>query len=364
MALHISQTELSNSASVIGSLHRLTFDGRDVHKHGNTAEAIKNTIINNIERYYSAWLALSDGDLQQAQTLLQDIDYRKPVAVTDRGTFIEQMLQSASTADTYTDAEQTTAERAIYIQTLGQFTIEIDNNTSTIKRKASAKPMDLLKCLLSFGGKQVSQEKIIEALWPDAIGDNAQNVFNTTLCRLRKFLKYKNAITLKNGLLSLNTALIQVDIWALEQDFSEIEKLLSLADEQSKASVMTLQKRIIQSYREGFLYTDQDRPWTLQKKQRVHKQMIAVLQKLGQYWLGCGKLSLGIDCYAKGIEIEPTNEEFYQLLMKAYKAKGKYADAANTFAQCRHNLTTHLRISPSSKTVSIYKSIMDGSAKA
>jgi hypothetical protein len=47
--------------------------------------------------------------------------------------------------------------------------------------KASRKPLDLLKALIAFGGSDVSQGSLIDALWPELEGDRAQQSFEMAL---------------------------------------------------------------------------------------------------------------------------------------------------------------------------------------
>ncbi len=55
-------------------------------------------------------------------------------------------------------------------------------------RKAPKKPLQLLKALVALGGSQVTEQHLIDALWPDDEGDKAHTAFSTTLNRLRKLI--------------------------------------------------------------------------------------------------------------------------------------------------------------------------------
>ena len=74
------------------------------------------------------------------------------------------------------------------INTLGQFAMERDGEAVRFSGKVQQKPLLLLKALIAFGGREVKEEQLCDALWPDAEGDLAHRSFETTLYRLRLLL--------------------------------------------------------------------------------------------------------------------------------------------------------------------------------
>lgn len=56
------------------------------------------------------------------------------------------------------------------IQTLGQFEIIRDSEAVRFTGKVQQKPLLLLKALIAFGGKEVKEEQLCDAVWPDAWG--------------------------------------------------------------------------------------------------------------------------------------------------------------------------------------------------
>jgi hypothetical protein len=90
------------------------------------------------------------------------------------------------------------------ISTLGRFELLKDGKPIRFSRKTQQKPLSLLKALIAFGGKEVREDQIMDALWPEADGDLAQQSFSTTLHRLRQLLGYEGAIQRQEGKLTLN----------------------------------------------------------------------------------------------------------------------------------------------------------------
>ena len=91
-------------------------------------------------------------------------------------------------------------------------------------RKVQRRPLALLKTLISLGGRNVSEARLTELLWPDADGDLAHQSFTAALSRLRKLLGTDDALVLKDGRLSLSNRHCWVDAWAFERFLAQAEK--------------------------------------------------------------------------------------------------------------------------------------------
>jgi len=242
----------------------------------------------------------------------------------------------------------------IKIFTLGRFSLLIDDEPQAFTAKSAQKPMELLKCLIAFGGRQVSQENITEALWPDAEGDSARRNLDTTLFRLRKLLKHEQALVLKEGLLSLNSKYIWVDNWAAERLLSQLEDLLHRTDINK---IEALQHKLITFYNGDFLGFETDRPWSIVQKERLCNRMLKGLLQLGAFWQAQDHFEHAEICYKKGLTLDPLHEPFYQQLIQLNLAQDKKSQAASTYEQCRKMLSTQLGVMPSEETMRLYNQI-------
>ena len=147
--------------------------------------------------------------------------------------------------------EQLKPGEIIKIYTLGQFAIEI-NNKFVSERLGKSKPLELLNAVIALKGRQVNQDKIMAALWPDAEGDTARRNFDTTLHRLRKLLGHNKALILKDRLLTLNPLYVWVDVWELERLLGQVKNSLMKKD-QSPERINHLTSKIFALYRGDYL---------------------------------------------------------------------------------------------------------------
>jgi len=111
----------------------------------------------------------------------------------------------------------------VKLYSLGRFSVVIDNTPLKTSGKAQAKPLELLKALIAYGGREVASALLAAQIWPDIEGDAAQNALDTTLHRLRKLLRQEDAIIVHQARLSLNPAKVWVDVWAFERLANRLE---------------------------------------------------------------------------------------------------------------------------------------------
>jgi LuxR family maltose regulon positive regulatory protein len=104
----------------------------------------------------------------------------------------------------------------IKIFALGRFEVVRDGEPLKFARKVQRKPLALLKALIGFGGRDVREELVMDALWPDAEGDAARVALASALHRLRGLLGRDQAVIRQEGRLSLDGRLCWVDVWAVD----------------------------------------------------------------------------------------------------------------------------------------------------
>lgn len=202
------------------------------------------------------------------------------------------------------------------LYTLGRFALVIDEQPLTFGRKAQHKPLQLLKILLSWGGRDVEQARIADALWPDADGDTAQQTLTTTLHRLRKLLGHDEAVYLRDSRLSLDPRYCWVDLWCLERRINQAhEHIRERKTTAAAADMATLAHSLLGAYRGSFLGQDNE-TWALQARQRLQNRYLKILEEIGahledqQDWDGARA------CYQRGMELAPASERCRQGLRR------------------------------------------------
>jgi hypothetical protein len=154
----------------------------------------------------------------------------------------------------------------IRIYTLGRFSVVKQGAALQFSGKAQKKPLELLKVLIALGGRDVSEARLADALWPDAEGDASAQSLATTLFRLRKLIG-EQAIRRQENRLTINPTYCWVDCWAFER----------LSSESSADSQKWLEK-LRKLYQGPFLDGTDDAPWAQSMRERLQARFARLTQ--------------------------------------------------------------------------------------
>ncbi|MDH5191282.1 MAG: hypothetical protein OEW89_08525 [Gammaproteobacteria bacterium] len=239
----------------------------------------------------------------------------------------------------------------IKIYTLNRFGIIKDGEPLRV----SDKVQKFLKALIAFGGRNVNEETISSALWPDAEGDAAHQAFATTLHRVRKLIG-NDLIQLRQNQVSLDSHYCWTDFWALQRSMSQIDDIID-CDER----LIDLAERIIHQYQGPFLGHDESEYWMISTREQLSNKILRTLNKLGEKLCRIKDYKHAIYCYQKGIEVDELSENAYRGLMHCHLYLGNQAEGLAAYHQCRERLSSVLNVSPSKETENLRQSLENGS---
>lgn len=232
----------------------------------------------------------------------------------------------------------------VKIFTLGRFEIVLNGEPVNFSGKAPRKPLALLKALIAFGGRNVPEERLMDALWPEKEADSARKALDITMLRLRKILGSHDAITVGDESLELNPRLCWTDVCAFE-------------DRAEKAEQMAEAAVALRLYRGNFLPGDAEAPWTAKTRERLRSKFVRLTEAVAAYEENAGNRDKAIALYLKGLEADDLVEAFYQGLMRCYRAQGRHAEAMSAYRRLRRLLSVVLGIAPSEATQSLARSL-------
>jgi LuxR family maltose regulon positive regulatory protein len=246
------------------------------------------------------------------------------------------------------------------VQTLGQFRVFKDGEPIAFTGKAQRRPLELLKVVIAWGGRDVSEEKVVEALWPRIDGDSAHQSFATTLHRLRKLLGEERAIQLSDGKLTLDGRLIWLDTWAFDQIIAHINQVLHPKFKETtidSAKLSELGTELLERYPGPFLASEPEQAWSLPLRDRLRQRFVRAVVAISHYWQQAGATEHAIDLLEHAIELEYASEGIYRSLMECYASLGRRAEAVDTYGRCRNMLAATLRVDPSPETTALYEKL-------
>ncbi len=209
----------------------------------------------------------------------------------------------------------------VRVYALGGFKVVVKDVLLTFSHKIPRKPMALLKALIAFGGRDVSQRKLMDALWPEEDGDTAYHSLGINLHRLRKLLGSPDTVVLSDGRVSLNDKLIWTDVECFEHMIELPEK-----DRGTIESALSL-------YVGVFLADSDDGPWAVAMRERLRSKFLQQVLTIGRNLEQAAKPGQAVAWYLRGLEADELVEEFYQGLIRCHLAQGQIAQARSVFRQ-------------------------------
>jgi tetratricopeptide (TPR) repeat protein len=219
----------------------------------------------------------------------------------------------------------------IRIRTLGGFSLAVDGAPLRSQRKAPKKPLELLKAVIAQGGQ---------------------------LRRLRKLLGRDEALLLEDGRLSLNSGCCWLDIWAFERALARAEGTGAGIPPATDAELAAVTERLMTLYAGHFLAGEDEKPWLLGRRERLASQMFRGLMALGGSWETRGQPARAELTYRRGVELDAASEALYRLLIAVQLKQGHFAEALQSYGQCRQVLAATLGVEPSSETQALYRGIL------
>lgn len=232
----------------------------------------------------------------------------------------------------------------VKVYTLGRFSVTANDAPIESSGNAARKPLALLKALIALGGRDVNQQKLIQALWPDAEGDAGQKTFEIALHRLRRLFGTDAPLVLKNGELSLDARRCWVDVWSLERMLSRLDRTTEFE------SVNAQLDALFNLYQGSFLGRDEDLPCVLSMQERLRSRLLRSVLRIAERCEQESHAERAETLYVRLLEAEPTLEEGYRRLVRLYERQGRHADALSCFRRCQRVLDKMLGVAPSFTT--------------
>jgi DNA-binding SARP family transcriptional activator len=246
------------------------------------------------------------------------------------------------------------------LRVLGSFELTQDNPQvappnaagETRHRGLRGMPLRLLRAILAFGARGVRESQLIDALWPDAEGDAARRVFDTTLHRLRRQLGADQVLRLSDGRVFLDSRSCWIDIWALEDIITEVEREVSA---RGRLSILEdLAGRLISVYRGPLLGDGADDGWALGPRERIAGKFLRAAEPLGRALENGGAFGEAAALYRRVLEGHPLVEPFCAAQMRCVLAAGCAAEAARIFEEYRARLVASRQAEPGSEIAGLY----------
>jgi LuxR family transcriptional regulator, maltose regulon positive regulatory protein len=170
----------------------------------------------------------------------------------------------------------------VKVLTLGRFQILRDDKLVEFSRKTQRRPLDLLRAVIAFGAENVHEERVADALWPDADGDAAQHALATALHRLRCLLGDDRVLLRRDGRLTLDPRYCWVDVRAFDHCLTRAESAIRRRDATSNGWHASAEwtRKALALYQGHFMANE---PWAAPFAERLRNRLDRHLRQLGPH---------------------------------------------------------------------------------
>jgi len=235
----------------------------------------------------------------------------------------------------------------VRIHTFGRFELSREGRPVTFEGRTQKRALDLLKALVAYGGRGVSEQKLCDSLWPGAEADDARASLKVTLHRLRGLVGHE-AIVVRESKLSFDETVVWVDVWRFERAAERLATTRPLSARDHEV----LGPQMRELYRGPFL-GDEDAGFALLARERLRGKWMRAIATVAGRLQQEGSHEQALAWYEHGLEIEPLAEPFYQGLMRIHQTLHRPADGLGVYQRCRRLLRAQLGVNPSPETESL-----------
>lgn len=110
-------------------------------------------------------------------------------------------------------------------------------------------------------------------------------------------------------------------------------------------------------YGGAFLPDETEAPWAIQTRERLERQFVRCIVSEGAELERRGDVAVAAKLYGQGLDAAPLAEEFYQGLMRCYRAERRNTEALAVYRQLEWALSSERSASPSPASQALYRTL-------
>lgn len=231
----------------------------------------------------------------------------------------------------------------VRVYALGGFTVEVDGTPLRFAHRAPRRPLALLKVLIALGGEGVAAERVCDALWPDAEGDDAAHSLSVTLTRLRHLIG-TGSVRMRDGRVGLEPQLCWVDALACGPLLEEVRRQVAEGRPALAAAPMA---QALELYR-GRLLEDETGPApVLAARERLNGRLLQQVAALAEAHRSAGSTDAALALYQRGLALDELAEPVVQGLLGICLESGRLAEGLAAFQRYEAAVRAALNAEPS-----------------
>lgn len=251
-------------------------------------------------------------------------------------------------------------DKPLKVRMLGEFSIEYDGNVISDTEGRSKKLWLFIEYLMTFRGREISQNDLIDLLWPDDQNGNPSNTLKTLVHRARtmvdslEYMDSKDLIVYKRGTYAWNGDVeMEVDLDVFENHIKNAEqKDISI---EQKLNEYT---QAIEIYKGDFLPRLELESWAVPISTYYHTMYTKAVAETLEILAGVKDWDTIIQISQKAIEIDPYDEKFHIHLIQALVNTKNQQLAKNHYESVKRMFFERFGVAPSNEFNALYKKVV------
>lgn len=250
-------------------------------------------------------------------------------------------------------------DEILKINMLGEFSLTYNGKTISDQSNRSKKLWVLLEYLITFREKEISQNDLVDLLWPDDEISNPLNTLKTLLHRARAsvaelgFSGGKDLVVARRGTYAWNTS---IPLWV---DTDQFDAYCRQADAAENAETkLELLTKALDLYKGDFLPKSALEPWAVPIGTYYHSQYIKVVHTVLQLLSKSNRYAEAIGICQKAVVIDPYEESFHKELIQALVRTNSPQAAMKHYEYVTELFFDQFGVTPSEELTSIYREIV------
>lgn len=258
------------------------------------------------------------------------------------------------------------ASGGLRIYTLGRFQVYSGEQALFTGSGRYQKIWDLLMYLITYRGKHMAPETIIDTIWPDNDYDNPKNVLKNLVYRLKENLEHlqpgaRTYIEYSYGGYGWN---IKAPYWLDADAFESLSQLAHALIKVDPLQAALKYREALSLYQGSYLPESQHKHWVISKRHYYHRLFIRSISELLAVHKEQRLFSQLVEDAEWALSIDNLDETINIFYMEALLEEGKTAQARDHYEFITALMYYESGSKPSPAMQNIYRAIKKQSEKA
>ncbi|MFQ5854951.1 MAG: tetratricopeptide repeat protein [Anaerolineae bacterium] len=252
----------------------------------------------------------------------------------------------------------------LHIQTLGDLQLWRDNESIPPRAWKTRKTRTLFAILLTYRNRVLSQDQLIEWVWPDLTLASARNSLQVAISHLRRVLEPKLKRSASSRFVLTEPPGYRLDTsrdcWVDADEFEAHYRRAVAAEQRGdRMAALACYQEAAACYRGDYLPEEAYADWAIAERDRLCDLYLDVLERQAQLLLDAGDFPGAIQACHQILARDPWRERIYRRLMRYYYLSGDRAAALAVYDRCRQILADELGVEPLAQTQALREAILN-----